>query len=237
MTKFKYKLLRENLHVQLYFKQPVFTWQQLPVRFFEMIYDALGARLNIQPSELSIQPTHSLGEACARYTVYGGPTSVSLMADRIAFDFPNLLPSDLPVVYEIMGAVHDTFPKSFPEIEEGRIEVQDYAHLDIGTQEAVQTFLNGFRIPMVEQVFGTDLPVVNTPALKFSVVSEDAGWKSVVAVEQSQLSSAALFGSIGTTLVKFPPNKTYLEKAAIVQGITARCLAALNLEIENAAGQ
>jgi hypothetical protein len=181
-------MLRENLHVQCYFKRPLFRWQDLAVRFFEMVYDSLGARLNVQPSELTTYPTHSLGEARARYTIYGGTTSVSLYSDRISFDFPNLLPSDMSLVLEIMSTLHDAFPSAFPEAEQVRIEVQDFAHFDIGTQEAVNDFLNLYRIAAVEGVFGDDFPIINTPALKFAAVAQDASWKSVVSVEASQLS-------------------------------------------------
>jgi hypothetical protein len=228
-------MLRGNLHVQYYFKRPVFRWQELPVRFFEMVYEALGTRLNIQPSELTINPTHSLGEARARYTIYGGASSVSLLADRISFDFPNLLPSDTSLVLEIMSTLHDAFPKAFPEVEQGRIEVQDYAHLDIGTQEAVNEFLNGYRIAAVEAAFGEDFPIISMPSVRYAVVAQDASWKSVVSAEPSQLATTALFGSVVTTLLKVSPEQTYLEKAAFVQSITNRCLAALNLESDNGA--
>lgn len=201
-----------------------------------MIYDALGNRLNLRPSELSLAPALSFGEARARYSVYGGSTSVSLYADRVAFDFPGLVPSDIAIIQEIMMAVHDSLPKTFPSIEPGRIEIEDYAHLDIGTQEAVSAFLNNYRLLSVEATFGEDLAVINTPSVRYSVVAQDGSWKSVVGVEPSQLSTTAIFGTISTTLLALPADLSFMDKAAKVQAITRRALASLNLEPENVAG-
>lgn len=185
MARIKYKLARENLHVQLYFKKLAVRWQELPPRFFEMILAALGQRFNVQPGELSVQPANSLSETRVKYTIYGGQTSVSLLADRLAFDFPNLLPGDLGVVFEILSTVHDAFPKAFPELEQGRIEVQDFAHLDLGSQEAVKNFFQPYNIEGIESTFGKDLPVISTCYPKFALTSEGGDWKCTVDLEQS----------------------------------------------------
>ena len=226
-------MVRENVHVQLYFKRPLFKWNDVHTRFFEMIYDLLGQRLNVQPSEFSTVPTNTLGEARAKFNVYGGTSSVSLLADRIAFDFPSLFPSDLPIVHEIMGTIHDRFRDHFSEIEQGKVEVQDYAHLDIGSQEAVSTFLNKFQVQGVAAAFGPD--VRNIPAAKFTVISEDGSWQSAITIERSQMQTSALFAAAQISLYKFSPTQSYLEKAGVVFDITKRCLVAVNLENEDAA--
>jgi hypothetical protein len=229
----RFKVVRENVHVQLYFKRPLFNWNEVHTRFFEMIYDLLGQRLNVQPSEFSTNPTNTLGEARAKYNVYGGGSSVSLLADRIAFEFPSLAPTELPIVHEIMGKVHDGFRDHFSEIEQGRVEVQDYAHLDIGSQEAVNTFLNRFQVQGVAEAFGSG--VINVPSAKFTVISEDGSWQSAITVERSQMQTSALFGATQLSLHKFTPTQSYLEKAGVVFDITKRCLLAVGLENEDAA--
>src|SRR5689334_8080237 len=86
--KFKYRVLREYIHVQQYFDGVALEWPDLPVRFFRMLHDALGTRLNIQPSELSVNPGAKLSEVNARYAIFGGQSAVTLFSDRLAFDFP-----------------------------------------------------------------------------------------------------------------------------------------------------
>lgn len=234
MTKVKFEPLRENLHVQLYFSRPIFDWLGLPAQFFNMVYSLLGERLNIQPGEFSGVSTNTLGEACAKFNIYGGSTSVSLFANRVAFDFPNLTAQDLPIVHEVMGTIHDGFHSYFPEIEQGKVELQDYAHLDVGELSAVDTILEKYRIAAVDEAFGADIPVLNTPSAKFLVTAKDGAWQSAVTVEKSQLSATAIFALASISIRKMPPNQKYLEKAAFVNEITKRCLAAVNLESANA---
>jgi hypothetical protein len=232
LDKLKFKLARENLHVQMLFKRPLFKWQEAAIRFFEFVYDALGVRLNIQPSEFSINPTHSYGDARARFSIYGGNTSITLMPDKLSFDFPGLLSSDLPLVYEIMGVIHDKFPNVFAEVEQGRIEVQDYAHLDLGTVEAAKTVLDRYRIDSIETSF-SPASVLNTPSLKFTVLADDGSWQSELMVDQSLLITSGLFVSCRMVFHKLAPS--FLEKLTAVQDVEARCLAAVGLESENAA--
>jgi hypothetical protein len=201
-----------------------------------MTYDVLGTRLNIQPSELSVTPATNFAEARARYSVYGGSSSVSLFADRIAFDFPGLVSSDVSIMHEIMAAIYDSFPRAFPEVSPARIEAQDYAHLDIGTQEAVAAFLNKYRVSAVEATFGNDMPVISTPSVRYSIVAQDGTWKSIVSVETSQLSTTALFCTISTSLLKLPDRPNFITTLSRFQAITLRALASLDLEPENAAG-
>ena len=229
-------MLRENVHAQYFFKRPLFKFQEAALQFFEMIYDVLGVRLNIQPNELSAAPANNFAEARARYSVYGGSSSVSLLADRIAFDFPGLVSSDLGIMHEIMATVYDNFPSAFPDVSPARIEAQEYAHLDIGTQEAVAAFLNKYRVSTVEKTFGDDLAVINTPSVRYSIVAQDGSWKSVVSTEISQLSTTALFGTISTSLLKLPDRLDFVSTLGRFQTITLRALASLDLEPENAAG-
>jgi hypothetical protein len=236
VAKFKYKVVREFVHVQQYFDGFALEWRELPARFFRELYDALGQRLNIQPVELSANAGTQLSEVRARYSIYGGPSAVTLMADRIAFDFPNITVSDLALVYEIMGSIHDRFPNAFPELKLGRVEVQGMSHLDVGSQENVNAFFERFKIPTLSDAFN-DLPAQIICGPKFHITSEDGKWKCNVVAEPSQVSSTAIFAVINSTLIKSEPTAKYLDKAGVINNLAQRCLNALNLEIDDAAPQ
>ncbi|MCK1523044.1 hypothetical protein [Bradyrhizobium sp. 17] len=232
MAKFRYKVLREFIHVQQYFDGIALEWRDLPPRFFKSLHGALAERLNIQASELSANPSSRLSEVYARYNVYGGSSAVTLFADRIAFDFPGITGSDLPLIYEIMGAVHDNFPAAFPELKFGRAEVQDLCHFDLGSQDQVSAFFERFVFQSVSDSF-KDYPSQITFGPKFQVVSEDGRFRSSAFVESSALSSTAIFGSINSTLAMTEGSKPFLEKAQFMQSLTQRCLNGLDLEIDN----
>ncbi|MBR1235620.1 hypothetical protein [Bradyrhizobium sp. AUGA SZCCT0182] len=236
MANFRYKVLRESLYVQQYFKGVALEWRELPTRFFKTLYELLGERLNIQTAELSANPSTQLSEVRARYNIYGGPSTVTLFADRLAFEFPNFTASELTLVYEIMGTIHDRFPAAFPELALGRVEVQDMSHLDLGSQESVSEFFEPFEIPALASTF-SDLPAQFVCAPIFYANSDDGQWKCKVEVEPSNLTSTAIFGAINATMLKPDPSTSYLEKAAFIQQLTQRCLKALDLEIDVAPQQ
>ncbi|MFK4535137.1 hypothetical protein ABIA00_003320 [Bradyrhizobium ottawaense] len=233
MAKFKYKVLREFIHVQQYFDGFALDWRELPQRFFRLLHGSLGQRLNIQASELSAHAGTQLSEVRARYAIYGGSSSVTLFADRIAFDFPGITGGDLPLIYDIMGAVHDGFPEAFPELRFGRVEVQDLCHFDLGSQQQVGAFFARFAFQPVSDAFANDpSQIVFGP--KFRAASEDGRFRCDVFVEQSALSSTAVFGSLASTLAAVEGSKPFLEKAQFIQTLTQRCLSGLDLEIDNA---
>ena len=52
-----------------------------------------------------------------------GVSLVTMHSERLAFDFPNLVPNDLPVVQQIIQATHDAFPKAFAELDYERADI------------------------------------------------------------------------------------------------------------------
>lgn len=233
MAKFKYRVVREFLHVQQYFDGLALDWRTLPQRFFGMLHSSLGARLNMQPSELGGQQSNQLSEVRARYSIYGGSSAVTLFADRVAFDFPGISGGDLALVYDIMGTIHDAFPNAFPELHFARAEVQDRSHLDLGSQDSVKEFFDRFAVQAVSDAF-SDLPSQFVFGPKFQVASEDGRFRCEVSVEPSATLSTAIFGSLSTTLPVTDAAMPFLEKAQFIQNLTQRCLSGLDLEIDSA---
>jgi hypothetical protein len=129
VSTFKYKSLRETLRIEAIFSRPILEWERTSARFYSMIYEALAAKIPVNVGDFSVQPGTILSEVRARYGIYGGATSVTLHANKIVFDFPSLIPSDMPIVREVLSSVHDAFPKAFPELDYKTMEVQSYEHL------------------------------------------------------------------------------------------------------------
>jgi hypothetical protein len=51
---YKYKVLRENLHIDWYFKKPILDWTKVPSRLFEMVSEQFRDLLNPQLAEMSV---------------------------------------------------------------------------------------------------------------------------------------------------------------------------------------
>jgi len=232
---YKYKVIRENLHVDWHFLKPIFSFMQVGPRFFAMLHEQFSQMLNLQPGELLVNTgATSLGEARAVYRIYGGGSTVTLHADRLNLSVPGANPWEMSLVNSIMGALHDGFKKDFPEIETGLIEVASYAHCDLGSVEAVQEFLTRYRIPLNPSSAASPKVSIK-PAVKFTATAETGDWEATVQAEHSVQSPSALFVSINLKVLKLSSDLPFIEKAAIIQSITARCLAMIDLELDNGA--
>jgi hypothetical protein len=190
---FKYTELRASARIEALFSRPILDWTGVPSRFNLMVYDALANKVPINPAELSVHGNTVLGEVYAKYNIYGGATSVSLYADKLAFDFPNLIPSDRPLVEQVIASIHDGFPITFPELSYRRMKISSFEHLDLSNANAVDAFLNRFRLPHAESLSSA---VVVHPGAKFKAILQDQNWECDFSAERSALSATAVFTAL-----------------------------------------
>jgi hypothetical protein len=175
-----------------------------------------------------VEFTTVLSDARARYNIYGGATSVALHADKLVFDFPNVIPSDYPTVRNVMMSIHDAFPDAFPELQYHRLDVQCLEHVDLLELEGVRLFLERYKVQDSERSFGS--PVVIQPQVKFTAIAQDQSWECTFTAERSLLSATALFAAVGITLRNVSPSMPYLDKADAVAALARSCLKVVGLE-------
>jgi hypothetical protein len=224
-----YQSLRASTHVQVILATPILDWQGISGRFFRMIYDTLKGKLNITPGDFSLSDGRVLNEIRAKYSLFSGPTSISLYADRLAFDFPNLAPMDYPIATDVVASVHDAFPRSFSEMTYNRVDVQSYEHLDLSSEEAVARFLERFKMSGVESFF--DFPVVQVPTFRLAVEAQDGSWQcGLLNLERSLFSSEALFVAATVSMRNATPTTSFLEKQAHVTMLIRSLCSAVGLE-------
>jgi hypothetical protein len=230
----KCKPLRQNLHCQLPLKRPILEFTNAPSRFFSMIFDSLVGKIQVNASDFSARAGVSVSEVQWKYNIFSGPTSVTLYPDRLAFDFPNLTPSDFAVVRLIMEAVHDSFPAAFPELDYERVEVQSLEHLDLTNEASVHDLLLPYEMKSVSTVFGKG-QVIQRPATKFELISEDQRWQCTCTVERSLLQATAVFAALVISLRKMTPKIPFAEKLELAQKVGRSCLSVVGLEIDDVA--
>jgi len=217
-----------GLHVHLVFVRPLVDWTDTTPRFIEMVFQALENKIRLSPSEFSAVGGGSLGDLRAKYAIYGGGTSVTLQSDKLAFDFPNLIQTDLTTVADIMRSIHDAFPSAFPEVSYNKIDVQSYEHLELENNAAVATFLNRYALPGLADAFGE--PTVTYPGVRFTVAAADQRWECVFSVDRSLLSPAAVFAALQLSLREVDNASPYDEKAARVTKFANACYKLVGLE-------
>lgn len=224
------------LNVSLALTRPlVGDWQRIPVRFFEMIHDALSGLIPVKSSEFSVTASAQLSELRARYAVYGGRSTVAIGADALVFDFPGLTPTDTPVVQQILARVHDALEQALPEAKYDTINVAHHQHLEFVDQSANPSdYLTQFTFPNAPKTFGE--AVVLRPAGKCEIIAQDQSWQCSLAVERSLPNARAVFVSIIYSMNKVDPSSSYVAKLERAQNIIRCCHQLLGLEEVDVAG-
>jgi hypothetical protein len=231
----KCKALRMNFHCHIPFKRPLLDLERAPGRFFSMVYDCLSGKITINTSDFSASAGNTLSEIQWKYRIFGGITSVTMFPDRLAFDFPNLMPSDVPVVGQIIEAVHDVFPKAFSELDYDRADLQYLAHLEPVHGANAEELLSSYEMNSVSTIFGEG-QVIQNPAAKFELISKDQRWLCTGSIERSRLQSTAVFVALMISLRKLTPQVPLAEEAALALQLLRSCLAVFGLEEDDAAG-
>jgi hypothetical protein len=225
----KYRPLQATHRTDLYFDRPIFDWTGVIPKFFGMIFTAVGAQIPINAKEFSVIMPTNVGEVQGRYNVYGGPSSFSIFADKVAADFPVLTPADFPLVKALLKAVHDAFAVEFPNFAVSRVETISSEHIEILPPHTVKEFLARHQTLKLEQSFGLVEAIIE-PAIKFTVKGAAQPWRFTVMYEQSLLHAAALFVSESLTVNDANKLPTFEDKVALGIRVEQLTLKALGLE-------
>ena len=142
---------RSSARVNITISPPIFDWNRVASRFFAMIHDALSDEAAVNPSDFSAVPASNLGEVVARYSIFGGPSNISLHSDRLSMEFPVLLPEDSDLVQRIVEHVFAVFPQAFPDHHYVTVQAHLADHLDFLDGTAVTDYLARYAIPSVGQ--------------------------------------------------------------------------------------
>jgi hypothetical protein len=224
----RFKPLRTTYNVALFFERPILDWMGVVPRFFDMIFRTVGTKIPVNAKEFSATPHANLGEVNVRYNVFGGPSSFTLYVDRLAADFPTLLPGDYALVRDLLSTVHDAFAAAFPNVVAKRLESNNGEHLEILPPASVDAFLAPYRLAGVDEVFKAE--AVNQPALKFTLKGSISAWQSGILVEQSLLHVGALFALHNLRIDDLTRLQNFEEKVAFGSRIEQMTFNALGLE-------
>jgi hypothetical protein len=224
----KFKPLRTTYNVAIFFEHPIVDWVGVFAHFFEMIFRTVGTKIPVNAKEFSAASHANLAEINGRYSIFGGPSSFTLYADRLAADFPTLLPGDYALVRDLLATVHDGFAATFPNSVMKRLESSNGEHLEILPPASVEAFLAPHRLTVVDDLFEAE--AINQPGLKFTLKGSMHAWQYGILVEQSVLHAGALFAHHYLKLDDLTHLRTFEEKIAFGSRIELMTFKALGLE-------
>lgn len=207
------------------------TFHQVTERFFGLCHDNVPDSYSVSTKELSASFGNNLGEVYARYNVLGSAATITLYADRIAFDVPNFTAPEIQTVFQVVLPIHDAFHEVFPELKFDRVETESFSHLELGSVDTVAEILNPFRVAAVQSTFGQQ--VVERPVGKIDLVAADQSWAGNISVEKSAVSDTAIFAAMRFSLRNQIPSTSFMERLEQARIPSSKCLAVFNLEADN----
>jgi len=222
-----------SIFVEVGFRRPIFEWQGVPARFFEMLHSALSSQFAMSPRDFTVTPGNSLSDVAARYNILGGASSVALSADKVLFEFRNLRPADYQLVLRILQAVDEKFGLAFPENEYSRIHSNSFDHVEFADNTSADDYLTRYKIAPVETAF-SQIGVAYHAAGRFGVTATDGSWFAVCTVEKSEVAANGLFIHFDITLSQIQKSDPFEAKLERARRVSLACMAALGLEWVNA---
>jgi hypothetical protein len=225
----KFRPLQFAQNIQLTFVRPILDWDGLMPKYFNMILTSVGDRIPVLASQFSASVPGKISDTYARYNIYGGASSITLFPEKLVFDFPQLLPPDIPLVRDLLRIVHDAFAADFSQAIYGRVDLQISEHIELLPPSTVAGFLAPYQIKNVAKAFA-EVEAVVEPAIRFAAKNSKPPRTYATMAEQSLLNAAALYVWETISLTDATAVPTFDDKFKLVAQIGALALKAFNLE-------
>lgn len=226
---FKVRQQQASALLNIVFSPPFFSWNGVEARFFQMVHDALQPLIMVKPEDFAIAPATNLGEVSARYSIFGGASTVSLFANRLTMNFPKLSREDTPLIQSIVGALDTGFTERFQEQQYNTMQVVSAEHATIDCAGGAADYLVRYAVPSASRLNNTVL----TPGAHFGLGDKDAAWRALCTVEKSEILEDGLFLKFDVTFLKVPEGG-FDDRLQRYRQVIDTCLSALELESDDA---
>jgi hypothetical protein len=224
---------RTEILVSAVFGKPILTWTGLHDRFFESIYSQLGDIIPIRPDDFSIVNAFSLGDVKVTFRMFGGASSITLMADRVDFLFPSISSSDWQLVLQIIERGHKAVQMVSDAISFRQVRFVIQQHIELIEDGKPEDFMTRYVASDVKEIFSHSYTGLYDTGLKFRFVDGAQQWHVDVLVERSQLISNGIFVRCDAWIDDASSVNSFADQHALLEGIYLRTLAAVGLELRN----
>ena len=223
------------IHVSVEFAAPLLDWNGVATRFFSMIQRELVNVIQIKPLDFVERNGNSPGESEAIYRVFGGPSAITLSAEKLLLSFPNLVPSDFELLVKMMKAVDDGFSREFADYELRSIRCSFDGHADIADGNPVADYLDRYRDrdTYAASIFQNYGSAIYSQGTRFSVRDEEGKWVLFCLAEKSESVQNGLFLNLDATILELGTNDDFDTRLKRVLDLVIVCFNALKLEWNN----
>lgn len=229
-----FRVIDGSLLIKLPFRRPILDWQNVPAKFFEMIYDALSGTTSVAASHFSLNTENNLGSVNVKYSIGGGQSSIKLSSEVLDFEFLQVTPESEESLNKLLLQLHEALPDSFPHLFYEIVDARVLLHAELVGEVQANEFLNRFHVKGVDHAFAEFGSYQPECAAHFDVRASDSTWLCRVFVEKSNKVPNGIFIDV-QTIVKVTDNlKTFVEKSQKIQALRAACFSAAGLQLETA---
>ena len=221
-----------SIFVNAAFSPPLFEWKGVPAQFFEMVHSALTPNLAISPRDFSVHIGNSLDDVLAKFNIFGGASAVTLSAERLSIEFPNVSSKEYEFVLHLMSQIDASFSIKFPDRKRTTLQITSFEHADIVSDYTSIAYLEQFSIPSAKRICAEN-EALHLPSGKFVMSGNDATWRALCSVELSEQVANALFLHFELTLLNLWESDTFDSKMKRFKQISDLCMEALDLEWAN----
>ena len=215
--------------VNISLSPPIFNWNGVAPRFFEMIYDALNPDITVNVGDFSTVVGTSLDALVAKYNISESKNCVTLTAEKLSFEFPFRSPNDYHTIVRIIEKLDSGFKEEFPQhrYRSSQIIIAEHAHIIDGP--TVSDYFERYKNPTMEAIFRNN-NILHTPGVRFSNTDENGSWHLNCTAEASVLVDGLFLLLELAFLDESLANDEFHNKLIRYQKITQACLLALGLE-------
>ena len=218
---------RSSIFLNSTFAPPIFDWQGVPARFFEMVHTALSPGIVISPQDFSVRQGNSLDEVGAKYSLFGGPASINLSSEVLSIEFPNVSDTEYEMALRIINSIDKHFCIDFPNRKYTTVQMATFEHAEFVSEEEVIAYLGRYRVSSIDKACAT-FGAVYAPSGRFFLSGKT--WSALCSVERSEHSSNAVFLHFDLTLYAIQENETFYDKMSQFKRVSNVCMNALDLE-------
>ena len=223
------------VHVSAEFAAPILDWNGVATRFFTMIQKDIGNIIQIKPLEFVERNGNSPGDSEATYRVLGGPSVITLSAEKLLLSFLDLSSPDFEILVRMMKALEGGFSREFAGYEFRTIRCSFNGHADIADGSLVADYLDRYRdrdtyAASIFQKYGS---AIYSQGTRFSVRDEEGKWVLFCLAEKSESVQNGLFLNLDATIMELGTNNDFDTRLKRVLDLVIVCFNALKLEWNN----
>jgi hypothetical protein len=221
-----------SVRVVAQFDKPLLSWNAAQERFLKTVYHNLGQFLRIVPNDLIVTPALSLGDVSVTLKIFSGASSVTMRAQSIVLDFPNVSGDGWGLVDEIISKTKDAFVSEFEEVQISSITAQASAHIALAGAAKYHDVMSAFAAPKFSEAVETSAAASFEPGLRFKLIGADGGWQATITIEKSLLIENGMFILRDLTMSDLERYSGTEAQFALVTGVDASVLRSIGIELQ-----